>query len=166
MALIREDYIHYSIRTYLRAQGWLLIAGQYPDGSDDELSALNITDPVVARDNSPDPRRHSQNKIVPDLICSKDNVILIIEMKPSYSEMDERKLVELLTKRYADMVSSLQDFLSAKGIVLEKSIEEYTFVPCLAFSASSHFHKRQDFCYFRVHNLHTLEFEGNASVSI
>ncbi|MDE2724754.1 MAG: hypothetical protein OXI59_15390 [Gemmatimonadota bacterium] len=166
MAQMREDYIHYSIRNYLRAQGWLLIAGQYPDGSDDELSALNITDPVVARDNSPDPRRHSQNKIVPDLVCSKNNVILIIEMKPSYSEMDEKKLVYLLTERYEDMVASLQDFLSAKEIVLERSIEEYTFVPCLAFSASSRFNKRQDFCYFRVHDLHTPEFEGNASISI
>ena len=39
----------------VRDGGWRLIAGQYPGGSDDELPALNIVDPTVARDNSPIP---------------------------------------------------------------------------------------------------------------
>ena len=65
-----------------------MIAGEYPNGSDDELNVLSISDPTVARDNSPDPRRHSFGEIIPDLIAYKDDVILIIEAKPNYSVDD------------------------------------------------------------------------------
>ena len=63
---ITESFVHVAMREYLKSRGWLLIAGEYPNGSDDELSVLSISDPVVARDNSPDPRRHSSGEIIPD----------------------------------------------------------------------------------------------------
>lgn len=56
---ITESFVHVSMRQCLKRSGWLLIAGEYPNGSDDELNVLSISDPVVARDNSPAPRRHS-----------------------------------------------------------------------------------------------------------
>ena len=56
---INESFVHVAMREYLKKKGWLLIAGEYPNGSDDELNVLSISDPSVARDNSPDPRRHS-----------------------------------------------------------------------------------------------------------
>ena len=47
---ITESYVHVAMREFLKKEGWLLIAGEYPNGSDDELNVLNISDPTVARD--------------------------------------------------------------------------------------------------------------------
>ena len=165
MARLREDVIHFSVRRFLRENGWLLIAGQYPDGSDDELPSLNIMDPMLARDNSPDPRRHSQNKIVPDLVSNKGDIILIIEMKPSYSYEDEHKLIDLLEDRQEDLLVALEDLRMNRAISLMAPLRELSFVPCLAFGASSRYPRNPDFCYFKVWDLHSLDFEGNAIVS-
>ena len=77
--LLREDAIHLTIRKELKKRGWKLIAGEYPNGSDDELHSLKVVDPFFARDESPDHRRHSINKLVPDLVAYKDSSFLIIE---------------------------------------------------------------------------------------
>ena len=50
---ITESYVHVAMREFLKKEGWLLIAGEYPNGSDDELNVLSISDPTVARDHSP-----------------------------------------------------------------------------------------------------------------
>ncbi len=78
MTHIRQDLVHYSVREFLRSKGWQLIAGQYPNGSDNELPPLNVLDPNLARDNSPDPRRHSKNKYVPDLVACKQKLMRLI----------------------------------------------------------------------------------------
>ena len=62
-------------------------------------------DPYFARDQSPDHRRHSLNKLVPDLIAYRDNEFLIIEMKPRYSKADEDKLLELLSGRFTSPIA-------------------------------------------------------------
>jgi hypothetical protein len=165
MARLREDVIHFAVRRFLRDNGWLLIAGQYPDGSDDELPTLNIMDPIFARDNSPDPRRHSQNKIVPDLVSNKGNIILIIEMKSKYSPEDEQKLIGLLEERRDDLLVAMENLIRNQGINLIVPLRELSFVPCLAFGASSRYIKNPDFCYFRVRDLNSLKFEGNSIVS-
>jgi len=54
-----EGHIHLAMRQILIAQGWSLIAGELPGGSDHDLYPLNVVDPALARDRSPDPRRHS-----------------------------------------------------------------------------------------------------------
>lgn len=64
-----EGHIHIVMRKFLKSNHWLLIAGDYPGGSDHELFPLNVVDPAVARDHSPDPSRHSLGKIVPDLVA-------------------------------------------------------------------------------------------------
>lgn len=96
---ITESYVHVAMREFLKEEGWLLIAGEYPNGSDDELNVLSISDPTVARDHSPDPRRHSRGEIVPDLVAYKNGTILIIEAKPKYSLDDKYKLLDLLTHK-------------------------------------------------------------------
>ena len=84
-----ETFVHVAIRNYLKLQGWSLLAGQYPGGSDDELHVFNVFDPLLAKDESPDHRRHSFGKLVPDLIAFKDDTLLIIEAKPEYSASDK-----------------------------------------------------------------------------
>jgi hypothetical protein len=87
-----ETFVHVAIRKFLKDNGWKLIAGQYPGGSDDELHTVNIYDPLLAKDQSPDHRRHSFGKLVPDLIAYKNQTILIVEAKPEYSPSDKEKL--------------------------------------------------------------------------
>jgi hypothetical protein len=158
--MMREDFVHVAVRRHLRARNWQLIAGQYPNGSDNELGALCIVDPSVACDNSPDPRRHSQDKIVPDLVGGKANFILLIEMKPSYSAADEQKLVGLLTTRRDDLVIALSGYATARMIVIPK-VTDIVFVPCLGFAARSKYPANPLFCYFAVHDLDNVTFTGN-----
>lgn len=103
---MNESYVHVAMRQFLKREGWTLVAGEYPGGSDDELYVLSIMDPEVARDNSPDPRRHSEGEIIPDLFAYKDGRMLVIEAKPKYSVADREKLKMLFhTKKNLDTVN-------------------------------------------------------------
>jgi hypothetical protein len=127
--------VHVAMRRQLREDGWQLIAGQYPGGSDDELSPLNVVDPAVARDSSPDPRRHSLGKLVPDLVALDDSVLLLVEAKVGYSEEDQAKLLTLLGPRRADLLLALRGFGRAKGIAELLEPESLEMIPALAQSA-------------------------------
>lgn len=131
---ITESFVHVAMREYLKKCGWLLIAGEYPNGSDDELNVLSISDPMVARDNSPDPRRHSAGEIIPDLIAYKNGVILIIEAKPCYSIEDKEKLNNLLCNERNRLVSSLEKFSVEKHQYLDIDYNNTIYVPVLAYS--------------------------------
>jgi hypothetical protein len=157
---MREDLIHVAIRRFLAAQKWTLLAGQYPDGSDD-LPPLNIVDPTVARDQSPDPRRHSVNKVVPDLVAYQAPIMPLIEMKPRYSEEDEAKLIDLLLNRRANLLLALEAFLTVHPIPLTRPVDELIFVPCLGFAADSIYPPHPGFCYFKVRDINTVDFVGN-----
>jgi hypothetical protein len=126
--------VHIAARTQLRAEGWRLVAGQYPGGSDDELSALNIVDPTVARDQSPDPRRHSLGKLVPDVVAIRHSVLLIVEAKVGYSDEDRLKLRDLVGVRLDDLHRALRGFGRIKGIPELLAPELLAIVPCLAFA--------------------------------
>jgi hypothetical protein len=127
----REDFIHLAIRKHLRQTGWTLLAGQFPGGSDHELKRLYLRDPEVARDNSPDPRRHSMASFVPDLVASRGVFLLLVEMKSEFSSEDLRKLRLIVDHRCADLRSALSTGL---GLVL---IDCSSVVIALGFSSSS-----------------------------
>lgn len=128
-----EALVHVAIRNYLRRNGWTLIAGQYPGGSDDELHILNIFDPLLAKDQSPDSRRHSFGKLVPDLIAFKDGHLLIIEAKPEYSTSDKEKLNYLLSDRRKDFLASLYKFAIDRNQNEIFPVEKLDLIPVLAF---------------------------------
>ena len=146
--LQREDFIHFHMREGLRELGWLLLAGQYPNGSDDELMALSILDPLLARDRGPDPRRHSQNKLVPDLVALQGSNLLVVEAKPSYDLQDEAKLVTMAASRRGDFDKALQPFLLRFGVADNPSA--LSFLPCLAMSDGASFPRRAGFLYLFV----------------
>jgi Holliday junction resolvase len=128
-----ETFVHVAIRNYLRANGWTLIAGQFPGGSDDELHTFNIVDSLLARDQSPDHRRHSSGKLVPDLIAYKAAKLLIIEAKPEYSILDKEKLAYLLSDRRSDFLSGLKKFTLERDLLQILPIETLDIIPVLAF---------------------------------
>jgi len=130
-----EGMVHVAMRSQLRKDGWRLVAGQYPGGSDDELSPLNIVDPAVARDLSPDPRRHSLGKLIPDLVALTDSVLLLIEAKVGYSDGDRQKLLELLGPRRNDLLRALRELGRVRGIAELAKPQELEIVPTLAQAA-------------------------------
>lgn len=137
MRRVTEAFVHRAVRRYLSAHGWTLVAGQWPGGSDDTLHALNVVDPAVARDLSPDPRRHSLDKFVPDIVALKSGALLIVEAKPGYSQSDFDKLERLIGERRADLHVALQIFGRERGFPLLIEPQELAVRPALAFAASS-----------------------------
>jgi len=148
-----EDLIHVAIRRFLTKSKWTLLAGQYPGGSDNHLSRLYIRDPTVARDQSPDPRRHSRETFIPDLVAIKDDTILLVEMKPTFSVSDAEKLRKIRGPRFADLKRALHEQL---GIEIDKPDQ----VQCgLGFSYDSPFFHLADMRLFRVESLEIVHEE-------
>ena len=156
-----EGAIHLSMRRFLCGQGWLLVAGELPGGSDHDLYPLNVVDPAVARDQSPDPRRHSLGELIPDLVALLDRKLLICEAKPRYHDGDRVKLVTLLNKRRNHLLAALDTFALERGfpellpsgtlvmypvLVFRSDVEAPTPPPC--------------FSYLRIVNRDEAYFEG------
>jgi len=146
-----ESYIHVAMRQYLKDNGWHLIAGEFPGGTDDELNVLSISDPEVARDNSPDPRRHSTGEIVPDLVAHKDGVILIVEAKSRYSQSDKEKLDDLLTDKRNRLVAALEKFSLNKPEFTNIDYRNVRYVPVLAFHHSVDTIKKVDLGFAHIY---------------
>lgn len=132
-----EGRIHISMRNILAVQGWLLVAGEFPGGSDHELYPLNIVDPEVAKDGSPDPRRHSVGEIIPDLIALRGRDLLIGEAKVKYDARDREKLELLISDRRADLLRSLRIFSKERRVPELLPIETLILRPTLVFLAES-----------------------------
>ena len=132
-----EGHIHLAMRKILKAKGWSLIAGEYPGGSDHELYPLNVVDPTVARDNSPDPRRHSLGELIPDIVALKGRRLLIGEAKVSYNDGDKCKLDYLLTDRREDLQAALEKFSFERGFQELLPISTLQFIPTLIFTKGS-----------------------------
>ena len=130
---MREDEVHYAARQFLRNQGWTLVAGQYPNGSDDELPILNVKDPRVSCDNSPDPRRHALDKLVPDLVALRSDTVLMVEMKPKYDPGDEMKLNYMLGERFENLVTALEELSSRSGRLNGTDWRNLRYLPALGF---------------------------------
>ena len=127
--------VHVAMRAQLRREGWSLIAGQFPGGSDDELPSLNVVDPTVARDLSPDPRRHSLGKLVPDLVALAHPTLLIVEAKVAYSVEDQEKLIAMLGRRRGDLLQALRALGRTRRIEGLEEPESLRIVPTLALCA-------------------------------
>lgn len=84
-----ESAIYIAVTTHLKNEGWELLGGQPPSGSD-HLPVIEIKDPLYAG-------KGSKGALKPDLIARKDLTVLIIELKPRFSKSDLHKLLQLLS---------------------------------------------------------------------
>lgn len=139
--------------------GWQLIAGQYPSGSDDELPCLNVVDPELARDQSPDHRRHSTNKLVPDLVALADHDLLVVEMKPLYDLGDELKLLDLVGQRRPDFDRALDSLSQSRRLRIPRAAT-CRVIPCLGFTAAAPFRRDDRFCYLTVDASGAVSLDG------
>jgi len=130
-----EGHIHIAMRAALSAQGWLLVAGEFPGGSDHELYALNVVDPSLARDDSPDPRHHSVGELIPDLVALRDRDLFIGEAKVRYDDEDRLKLQRLVTDRREHLLSALRKFATEHRIPSLLPVETLILRPALVFLA-------------------------------
>lgn len=129
-----EGHIHVAMRKALRDAGFRLLAGEYPGGSDHELYPLNVTDPTVARDNSPDPRRHSTGELIPDIVALKGRTLLLGEAKVHYSDADRIKLETLTGDRIGDLETALEKFAIEHGFADVLPFQTLVSLPVLVFT--------------------------------
>ena len=137
-----ETFIHIAMRKYLKKEGWTLVAGEYPGGSDDELFVLSIMNPIVAKDNSPDPRRHSE-------------FMLVIEAKPQYDIGDREKLKDLFLNKRGLLQKSLKNFCKNHHLLKQINLDNLIYIPVLAFGNENYeiFPEEIGFAHIYVKNL-------------
>ena len=158
---LSEGHIHLSMRAFLKREGWKLIAGEYPGGSDHELYPLNIVDPAFARDESPDPRRHSFGELIPDLVALRGRKLFIGEAKPRYDDSDRAKLAYLLSERSNHLLIALQTFASERRVPELLPVDTLHMHPVLVFRSNSNAPIPPPcFSYLRVVNRSEAYFEG------
>jgi len=132
-----EGHIHLAMRQILIAQGWSLIAGELPGGSDHDLYPLNVVDPALARDRSPDPRRHSLGELIPDLVALRGRDLFIGEAKVNYNASDREKLELLTSQRREHLLAALRTFAKERRIPNLLPTETLSLRPTLVFRANS-----------------------------
>lgn len=161
-----EGHVHVAMRRYLTNQGWQLVAGEFPGGSDHELYPLNVVDPAVARDQSPDPRRHSLGELIPDLIALQDTKLFIGEAKVRYDEGDRAKLALLLSERKSHLLAALRIFARERRVPALLPVERLELHPVLVFCAEAAAPRPSGgFSYLRVVSKSEAFFEGPLSGS-
>jgi len=159
-----EGHIHLAMRHVLVNRGWQLIAGEFPGGSDHELYPLNVVDPAVARDNSPDPRRHSLGEMIPDLVALRGRDLFLGEAKVRYNDDDRGKLDVLVTERREHLLMSLQRFSGEHHFRSLLPVETLLLYPTLVFSADTPAPKPSlGFSYLRIVSQTEAIFEGALS---
>jgi hypothetical protein len=129
-----EARVHVAMRRSLERAGFTLIAGEYPGGSDHDLYPLNVTDPAVARDNSPDPRRHSAGELIPDIVALRGQALLIGEAKVHYDFPDQEKLGRLVFERRQHLKLALEEFAQRRRIGELLPFDTLSLLPTLIFT--------------------------------
>ena len=161
-----EGHLHVAMRKILLRQGWLLIAGEYPGGSDHELYPLNVVDPVLARDESPDPRRHSMGELIPDLVALRERDLLIGEAKLRYDEGDRAKLALLLNERREHLLAALRTFARDRRVSNLCPVETLIMRPVLVFKSDADAPTpAPGFSHLRIVNQSDAYFEGALGVT-
>ena len=156
-----EGLVHLSMRAFLDRHGWQLVAGEYPGGSDHQLYPLNVVDPTIARDDSPDPRRHSLGELIPDLVALRNRDLVIGEAKLRYDDGDRAKLVSLLGERRNHLLAALRTFALERGFPGLLPVETLNIYPVLIFRSNSDAPPPPpSFSYLRIVNRHDAYFEG------
>lgn len=129
-----EGLVHLAMRKAFRNAGFKLIAGEFPGGSDHELYPLNVTDPIVARDRSPDPRRHSTGELIPDIVALKQRWLVLGEAKVHYNDLDRIKLAHLINEREGDLHIALEKFSAERNCPDLMPVSTLSLLPVLIFT--------------------------------
>jgi hypothetical protein len=103
---MEEDEIYIATKVFLAKRGWVMLAGQPPNGCN-HLPVVEIKLPGRQGIGS-------RGAYKPDLIAAKQNVFLLIECKPAYNQGDADKLNTILGN--ADRMDALFAELTQRHI--------------------------------------------------
>lgn len=127
MTIEMELYI--SLKRYLKHQGWSLLGGQPPSGTDHL--------PLIEIKNLIGDVKGSKSSFKPDLVAYLDSEILVVEIKPRFSPSDLKKLQEVSSdvNRQNAFWSEIQtrDLKSPDGTPLWSFREKIAIRPSLCF---------------------------------
>jgi hypothetical protein len=85
---MREDEIYILCKSFLREEGWKIIGGQPPRGTDHY--------PVIEIKSDSNASKGSLGSFKPDLVAIKEGYVLLCECKPTFDPTDVAKLHEVL----------------------------------------------------------------------
>jgi len=124
---MNEAEVYISAKLTLTQLGWVLLAGQPPNGTDN-LPVIEIRDG--------EHRMGSKGSLKPDLVAYNGGVVLIVEAKPLFDKDDEWKLLAALSSgvRLLALVSALRErkLLERHEVMIDD--EDLTFAGALAHS--------------------------------
>lgn len=89
--MLSEEEVYNGAKRILKNNNYTLLAGQPPRGVDHL--------PVVEIKSGTNKEKGSKDSFKPDLIAYKDNILLIIECKPNFSNSDLQKLHKTLNSQ-------------------------------------------------------------------
>jgi hypothetical protein len=122
-ALLREDEVYIGTKSLLRKNGWILLAGQPPDGCN-HLPVIEVKSPDRAGIGS-------KGAFKPDLFAYRKGIFLLVECKPAFDPGDAEKLMGIIGD------SSRIEMLYAE--VMQRNLLERHGIVAINLSA---FHKR------------------------
>ena len=113
-----EEEVYLRFKEKMRNEGWNLICGDPPKGTENN--------PVL--EIKPKEVKGSKNSIKPDAFFERENELLIMEFKPYHDDGDQDKLISLLTERR--LTAALSAAINEKSNItgqLKYPIEDYSF---------------------------------------
>lgn len=128
---MNETLVYILTKRYLRGEGWHIIGGQPPNGTD-AFPVIEIADSEVEE-------KGSRGSFKPDLlaVCPNSWLLVIIECKPAFSSEDVEKLVHAVQPR---RISMLDNEIKQRGIfdrlgwpVQARRLSAKNVIPCVAF---------------------------------
>lgn len=103
---LNETQVFLSIKNHLLSEGWSVIGGQPPSGTDN-LPVIEIRDPNFHG-------KGSKGSYKPDLIAWSEYKLFIIELKPTFNSSDLNKVTQVLTS--PERIESLWESLIERNI--------------------------------------------------
>lgn len=86
--MISETSVYLRVKKHLKNNGWSVLAGQPPSGTD-HLPVIEIKDDLELGNGS-------KGSFKPDLVAWKENLLIFIELKPTFNAQDQEKVESVL----------------------------------------------------------------------
>lgn len=146
-----EGKIYYFLKHFLLKKGWILLAGEPPDGSN------NVCRIEIRNKGREGIGSKGSYKI--DLIFLRKDTLFLIELKPQYNQGDINKLNEITTQRLNDLFDALEErcYLDRKDI--------RRIVKCIGVGTLNNHALPIDFVGFVVKGEDDIEIERGESLN-
>lgn len=106
--MLSETSVYLKVKRHLKNNGWSLLAGQPPSGTD-HLPVIEIKDEVESGNGS-------KGSFKPDLVAWKNDVLVFIELKPIFNAPDQVKVENVL--KSTARISALWEDLTQRRVKL------------------------------------------------